>query len=98
MAAKLHDRRKITQLNILRQKSVKNNLMDDYLVCKESDKAEEKKGAGKKKNKVKTIDLPIDSSVPQLSRDALNLLTEKEVSYSTLSFAVIFFFIAVCVN
>ncbi|KAL8584488.1 hypothetical protein ACOMHN_016809 [Nucella lapillus] len=38
----------------------------------------EKKGKGKKKNKVKSTDLVIDSTVPQLSKEALNLLTEKE--------------------
>lgn len=38
----------------------------------------EKKGKGKKKNKVKSTDLVIDTMVPQLSKEALNLLTEKE--------------------
>lgn len=45
----------------------------------EEEKAEEKKEeVKKKKNKVKTVDLPIESYLPQLSRDALNQLTEKE--------------------
>ena len=43
------------------------------------EKGEEKKGGAKKKNKVKTVDLPIDSMVPQLNKDKLNLLIEKEV-------------------
>lgn len=30
--------------------------------------------------KVKTVDLPVEANVPQLNKELVNLLTEKEVS------------------
>lgn len=42
----------------------------------DKDKGENKKGT--KKNKVKAIELPIESTVPQISKEMLNLLIEKE--------------------
>ena len=47
---------------------------------KEEKKEDKKENAKSPKNKVKTIDLPITSKVPQLSKEELNLLVEKEVS------------------
>lgn len=55
-------------------------LICDFVVFPQvGEKGEEKKGGAKKKNKVKTVDLPIDSMVPELNKDKLNLLIEKEV-------------------
>ena len=54
------------------------------------EKGEEKKGGAKKKNKVKTVDLPIDCVVPQLNKDKLNLLTEKEVRVLLCFFVALF--------
>lgn len=43
----------------------------------EGEKGDDKKGA-KKTRKVKSVDLPIDTVVPRLSKDVVNLLVEKE--------------------
>nr|AYH91695.1 heat shock protein 70 [Pomacea canaliculata] len=46
----------------------------------ENERTDEKKSGGKKVRKVKTVDLPVEANVPQLNKELVNLLTEKENS------------------
>ncbi|XP_076467430.1 heat shock 70 kDa protein 4-like [Babylonia areolata] len=69
---------KAPQENNCEQNNTPNNTENGTNDKQGEEKTEEKKGGGKKKSKVKTVDLPIDSAIPQLSRDVLNLFTEKE--------------------
>lgn len=56
------------------------NINEFLFNLKENERTDEKKSGGKKVRKVKTVDLPVEANVPQLNKELVNLLTEKEVS------------------
>ena len=70
--------------------------MSLFLVFQEGEKKEEKKEkeAPKKKNKVKTLDLPVTENVPQLSTSQINVLYEKEVR----QIGLLYYFTLFCEN